>query len=58
MRTKVINCGKYSCVHCSCEGQCCLASISITPKGECAQYKKAEGKTVSITEQDEHTNMC
>lgn len=58
MKTKVTNCGKYSCTHCSYEGQCGLPSISITPEGKCAQYQKSASKAVPSTEQDEHTNMC
>lgn len=58
MKTKVSNCGKYSCVHCNFEGQCSLPSISITPEGKCAQYQKSEAKPMGNTEQDEHTNMC
>lgn len=61
MKTKVSNCGKYSCTHCNYEGQCTLPSISITPEGKCAQYQKSAAKAIPIAEQneqDEHTNMC
>ena len=58
MKTKVSNCGKYSCTHCSYEGKCGLTSISITPEGKCAQYQKSETKAISIAEQDKYTNVC
>ena len=60
MKTKVINCGNYNCIHCSYEGRCNLTTISITPEGKCALYKNSGGKAVPMpsTEQDEHTNMC
>lgn len=35
MKTKVSNCGKYECTHCSHEGKCLLQSISIDKEGKC-----------------------
>ena len=61
MKTKVINCGNYNCVHCTGDGTCSLLVISITPDGKCGVYKPSNSKVKSMpvhSEQDEHTNMC
>lgn len=59
MKTKVITCGKYDCVHCASEGRCYLKAISITPEGKCAQYKHPSSEPKQrFSELDTHTNMC
>lgn len=60
MKTKVNNCGKYECAHCSSQGQCLLLSISIDQDGKCVLFRKSEYKTTEpkYNPMDEHTNMC
>lgn len=58
MKTKVSNCGKYECTHCSHEEKCLLQSISIDKEGKCVQFSLPKNFGPGNDESLEHTNMC
>lgn len=55
---KVTNCGNYKCAHCSSDGRCLVGKISIDSDGKCTIFRLPDRRAVSMSEQDEHTNMC
>lgn len=61
MKTKLINCGNYNCIHhYANSGTCSLSNISLDKDGKCVVFKEKSYKEVPIryNEMDEHTNMC
>lgn len=61
MKTKLINCGNYNCIHhYANSGTCSLYSISLDKDGKCVVFKEQSYKEIPIghNEMDEHTNMC
>lgn len=61
MKTKLINCGNYSCTHqYASSGTCSLCNISLDKDGKCVLFTEQSGKKITIghNEMDEHTNMC
>lgn len=61
MKTKVINCGNYDCIHQSkiC-GVCNMNTIAIDKEGKCILFTEHSYKIIPLppNEMDEHTNMC
>ena len=60
MKTKVMNCGNYNCIHQSKScGVCLINTIAIDKEGKCVLFKEHSHKTIplSTNEIDENTNM-